>query len=292
MNGNEQTQAVEREAAVPGGEAVGYVFELAGAKFLDTGGWTNWGPPQFSFTKPSVPEGSIRNLRPLYASPAHRPPQPGVVTEELRDGAAKAKQIVDLWFEPWSAARDAKWKEATGNREFSPDIALALVCDLLAAPSPGATASPADGDVIEALRPFAEISPFVQTTNKRDGERVHEQRMPNGKYFVLTRADFRRAAKAYAAALSRLEASQPASSGSEWAIPGIARNEPERFPFDAPDEFATPSPAVETAPDAGRMDRAWAEWCEKHPNRTSSAEEMAFEAGWGFARTARAGERT
>lgn len=45
----------------------------------------------------------------------------------------------------------------------------------------------------EALEPFAEIAPLVETTDRRDGERVHEQRRADGSYHVLTRDDFRRA---------------------------------------------------------------------------------------------------
>lgn len=47
-----------------------------------------------------------------------------------------------------------------------------------------------------ALRPFADIGPLVETTQNRDGERVHEQRRDDGTYFVLTRDDFRAARKA------------------------------------------------------------------------------------------------
>ena len=48
-----------------GYEIAGYVFELARGTGVD-GGYCMWGPPQFSFVAPSVPEGSIRNLRIVY----------------------------------------------------------------------------------------------------------------------------------------------------------------------------------------------------------------------------------
>ena len=45
----------------------------------------------------------------------------------------------------------------------------------------------------EALMPFAAIAPLVEGTCRRDSERVHEQRRPDGTYQVLIRDDFRRA---------------------------------------------------------------------------------------------------
>ena len=45
-------------------EPVAWVFELARARRTN-GEYVNWGPPQLAFKKPEVPEGSIRNLRPL-----------------------------------------------------------------------------------------------------------------------------------------------------------------------------------------------------------------------------------
>lgn len=52
-----------------------YSFELARSKWRDDdpehkGAWDNWGPPQLSFTEPHVPDGSVRNLKPLYELPA------------------------------------------------------------------------------------------------------------------------------------------------------------------------------------------------------------------------------
>ena len=53
----------------------GYIFELATAVLTDKSvddpeRYTNWGKPQFSFTEPCVPEGSIRNLRAVYSAEA------------------------------------------------------------------------------------------------------------------------------------------------------------------------------------------------------------------------------
>jgi hypothetical protein len=42
-------------------------FELARAILPDGATYHNWSVPQVSETKPCVPEGSIRNLTPLYA---------------------------------------------------------------------------------------------------------------------------------------------------------------------------------------------------------------------------------
>lgn len=42
-----------------------WVFELAQAFNSETGKYSDWGEPRLSFVKPCVPEGSIRNLRPL-----------------------------------------------------------------------------------------------------------------------------------------------------------------------------------------------------------------------------------
>jgi hypothetical protein len=55
---------------VEAGEPVGYIFELAKAKRTDNGEYCDWGEPRFSFTAPCVPEGSIRNLRPVFDRPA------------------------------------------------------------------------------------------------------------------------------------------------------------------------------------------------------------------------------
>lgn len=47
-------------------EPVAYAYELASYYDPRTREYSCW-EPRLSFHKPNVPEGSIRNLRPLYA---------------------------------------------------------------------------------------------------------------------------------------------------------------------------------------------------------------------------------
>lgn len=52
------------------GEPVAWRYELATVRYWEGDkptGWGCWSPPKLSLTKPCVPEGSIRNLTPLYA---------------------------------------------------------------------------------------------------------------------------------------------------------------------------------------------------------------------------------
>lgn len=58
----------EHERGADAAKPEGYLFELAKAKRVDTGEYCNWGKPQFSFEEPHVPEGSIRNFRPVYSA--------------------------------------------------------------------------------------------------------------------------------------------------------------------------------------------------------------------------------
>jgi chromosome segregation ATPase len=51
----------------------------------------------------------------------------------------------------------------------------------------------------KALEPFARIAPAVEVTDKRDGNCVHRQFF-DGRYYELTKDDFRRAARALSAA--------------------------------------------------------------------------------------------
>lgn len=44
---------------------IAWVFELAQTFDRETSKYSNWSDPQLSFGKPCVPEGAIRNLRPL-----------------------------------------------------------------------------------------------------------------------------------------------------------------------------------------------------------------------------------
>jgi hypothetical protein len=48
----------------------------------------------------------------------------------------------------------------------------------------------------QALQPFANIAPFVEYTDHRDGEIVHRQFDRDGKKVELVKEDFRRAARA------------------------------------------------------------------------------------------------
>lgn len=69
---DEADEALATLAPAPvagGGEPVAWQFELANYFDKATGEYSRWGSPQLSSSKPYVPEGSIRNLRPLYASP-------------------------------------------------------------------------------------------------------------------------------------------------------------------------------------------------------------------------------
>jgi hypothetical protein len=65
-------------------------FELARARTWEDGrpvGWDDWGPTQLSHLKPHVPEGSIRNLEPLYAR---------TQLDELRAGNERLKEALIL----------------------------------------------------------------------------------------------------------------------------------------------------------------------------------------------------
>lgn len=49
----------------PKPEIVAWQYSIAKARYLDGSGYTDFGPLEISTTKPNVPEGSIRDLRPL-----------------------------------------------------------------------------------------------------------------------------------------------------------------------------------------------------------------------------------
>lgn len=57
------------QSATPAQEPAAWLFELARAVHYDQGRkyYDAW-EPQLSLTKPNVPEGSVRNLRPLYVA--------------------------------------------------------------------------------------------------------------------------------------------------------------------------------------------------------------------------------
>lgn len=64
----------------PTNKPIAWVFELAHFYDRKTGEYSGWSKPQVSLTEPSVPEGSIRNLRPLFAALA-----PAAVPESVRN---------------------------------------------------------------------------------------------------------------------------------------------------------------------------------------------------------------
>lgn len=57
-------------AAIPSEEPLAWAFELATWYDAEAKTYSLWDKPQLSFTRPSVPAGSIRNLTPLFTSPA------------------------------------------------------------------------------------------------------------------------------------------------------------------------------------------------------------------------------
>jgi hypothetical protein len=306
LTATDQSQAVEREAAVPGGEA----WEVEVRKTLCDAAHTisnlafSGEPPdqqeahrvcdrikavlspqsEPDFLKAqSCPKCGLEAktllfpfckhddcpIRPLLAaSPAHRPPQPGVVTEDLREAATAAtagllvaKKDYRRSF-PWRIegpnahvaeinhcrVGDGDDPEAEANAKFL-SLSANFVRDILAAPSSGAS-SPADGDVIAALREADErYTGLLAYTNFRPS-RAHIEDARNvirdalsrvigwegpvdALRDLITHCDAMEAEHTdyhllsddgipcrsaplnnARAALSRLEASQPASSGS------------------------------------------------------------------------------
>jgi hypothetical protein len=70
----DRAQALARRDGVEG--PVAWKYELA-SSIRDDGTYTNWQPPVVRLKKPHVPEGSIRNLTPLFAHPAPTAPGDG-----------------------------------------------------------------------------------------------------------------------------------------------------------------------------------------------------------------------
>lgn len=69
-----------------------------------------------------------------------------------------------------------------------------------ASAQPEQKSAPASVGVLrEALEPFAKIAPFIEFTDFRDGEIVHRQYDRDGNRHEISKDDFRRAAKTYAA---------------------------------------------------------------------------------------------
>jgi hypothetical protein len=212
--------------------------------------------------------------------PALRPPQPGVVTEELREALTKACVMLinyAAFDEKVSDTADAEYCRRKVNQfravlsgagETAPNAGRAALA------SKALRESVEHEDRIERLDRIFYIR-WTSGPNYEDAFLCVEDGEPDMRDFA--RVSFGQAAlfkAAYqAAALSRLEASQPASSGSEPTPAMIAAGE-LAFMF-AGDEWrkdetirvpmqtyritavwkamraATPSPAAETAPDAG-----------------------------------------
>jgi hypothetical protein len=304
MNATEQPQAVEREAAVPGGEPpqfdqfralspaeqayeianqlCGYVDVITPKReadfMLKIGHWAGY-------------------LGDILATPAQRPPQPGVVTEELRVRLAGSLAQMVVEYVEGGIRSNQDWRTGLAH------IVEARIQRLAAAPSPGAsvTASPADGDVIDALRDIDGCFEAAYVEGLAD--RLAEADKDVGSLADLVTRRLLPAREVVCAALSRLEASQPASSGSEakpvwqdgippkpwsgeWFIAEttfgdrvVLRSLPEEYTYDFqtadetyikadrikrwmqfPDSAylfpgeAPPSPAAETAPDAGLVE--------------------------------------
>lgn len=148
----EATPAKAREL----GEPIAWMFELAAAIKCDgySHSYCDWGPPQLSFTKPCVPEESIRNLVPLFAPACSSP------AAEIREAAAR--YLDDRAASCWGAADsmdaepcrdrrdlDDKGRMARNLRRRGDEYALDASA-IRALPLP---ASPPASDVIEAAPP-------------------------------------------------------------------------------------------------------------------------------------------
>ena len=74
--------------AVPMKTPTGWVGEVALSVNKD-GKYCDWSEPRFSFWKPNVPDGAIRNLYPVYAMLAAAPPASPAPVDGERVRAAK-----------------------------------------------------------------------------------------------------------------------------------------------------------------------------------------------------------
>ena len=120
--------------------------------------------------------------------------------EALEECASRCRYDGDLFHDQGNyERRDASWK--AGDMAGAVLAALTDDAALRAQTSPGVlTGFDARWKaIIAALKPFADIALFVEHTDQRDGEIVHRQYDREGKRVELTKDDFRRAAKVYAA---------------------------------------------------------------------------------------------
>lgn len=66
-----------------------WMFELAKAKLIDKDEYTDFGGPQLSFTPPEVPEGAVRNVKPLIPLDVAR-----ALVQHLRDQIAHRDSVL------------------------------------------------------------------------------------------------------------------------------------------------------------------------------------------------------
>lgn len=52
------------------------------------------------------------------------------------DGLEKAREIVELYFAPWGAAKGEQWEDLSGDQPFEPEVALRLIQRALAQKDP------------------------------------------------------------------------------------------------------------------------------------------------------------
>ena len=43
----------------------------------------------------------------------------------------KAREIIELWFEPWGAGKNARWMSLTNDMPYNPDLVLERILELL-----------------------------------------------------------------------------------------------------------------------------------------------------------------
>jgi hypothetical protein len=92
---------------------VAWRFELARSRVWVDGRpaeWTDWSRPKVSLVEPCVPEGSIRNLTPLYE-------QPNTPTEDVVEKVARAAYAAHHYAGPTEEAYlEPNWGRSTVER--------------------------------------------------------------------------------------------------------------------------------------------------------------------------------
>jgi hypothetical protein len=153
-------------------EPVAWVFELAG--WIVDGKYARWGKPQLSFDEPCVPEGSVRNLRPLYASlprTTSKLEHPEVVelAKRLRsvngEQAPYANDQVREWCHKAAAALtalSARLAECERERDEARNAAVES-SGIAGEACIRATNARARVEALEkALKPFADIAQYIE----------------------------------------------------------------------------------------------------------------------------------